>query len=149
MIKYNVLDIAKYFVKSGVLLNHKKLQKMVYYAYSWFLVKNNTNVNNINNRLFESRIEAWVHGPVCPDLYYAYNNNRIAEYTSKQIDEKTRKILNLIIQTYGKYTGEELERMTHIETPWINAREGYSKFERSSKKIKDEDIYNFYSSKIA
>ena len=112
MIEYSVLDIAKYFVNSGVLLNHKKLQKMVYYAYSWYLVKNNTSVHNIKNRLFENRIEAWVHGPVCPDLYYAYNNNRIIEHESKRIDDKTIKVLNLIIETYGKYTGEELEKMT-------------------------------------
>ncbi len=149
MIEYTVLDIAKYFVESGVFLNHKKLQKMVYYAYSWYLVKNNTSVNNIKNRLFENRIEAWVHGPVCPDLYYAYNNNEIIEYKSKQIDKKTIEILNLIIETYGKYTGDQLERMTHIENPWMNAREGYSKYERSNKEIKDEDIYKFYSSKIA
>ncbi len=146
--EYSVLDIAKYFVQSGVLINHKKLQKMVYYAYSWYLVKNNGSIKDINNRLFKNKIEAWVHGPVCPDLYYAYNENKIFEYKSKPIDEKTIKILNLIIETYGKYTGEELEKMTHREAPWINARNGCLKFERSNKKIKDEDIYEFYSSKI-
>lgn len=148
MAEYNVLDIAKYFVKSGVLLNHKKLQKMVYYAYSWYLVENNRNEDSLNNKLFNNRIEAWVHGPVCPDLYYAYNNNKISSYKEKRIDGMTQKILNMIIVIYGKYTGEELERMTHSEGPWKNARSGYSKYERSNVEIKDKDIYEFYSSKI-
>ena len=60
----------------------------------------------------------------------------------------TQKILNMIIVIYGKYTGEELERMTHSEGPWKNARSGYSKYERSNVEIKDKDIYEFYSSKI-
>ena len=149
MKNYNVLDIAKYFVNSGILLSHKKLQKLVYYAYSWSLVKNNKSGNNLNNRLFNSRIEAWVHGPVCPELYYAYNNNKISMYDGKKIDIDTKKILDLIIQIYGKYTGEDLERLTHNEDPWIIARKGYSQYERSSKEVQDTDIYNYYSNRIA
>ena len=149
MKNYNVLDIAKYFVNSGILLSHKKLQKLVYYAYSWYLVKNNKSGNNLNNRLFNSRIEAWVHGPVCPELYYAYNNNKISMYDGKKIDIDTKKILDLIIQIYGKYTGEDLERLTHNEDPWIIARKGYSQYERSSKEVQDTDIYNYYSNRIA
>lgn len=149
MEKYSVLDVAKYFVNSGILLSHKKLQKLVYYAYSWYLVKNNNSSENINNKLFDSRIEAWVHGPVCPELYYAYNNNAITKYNSKVIDIDTKKILDLIVRIYGKYTGEELEKLTHNEEPWKNARRGYSSYERSNKEISDIDIYNFYSSRIA
>lgn len=148
MTQYSVLDISKYFVKSGILLNHKKLQKMVYYAYSWYLVKNNTNSESLKKRLFDSRIEAWVHGPVCPDLYYAYNNNNILTYREKEIDSTTQELLNNIISIYGKYTGEELERMTHNEDPWKKARKGYSMYERSNIEINDKDIYDFYSSKV-
>lgn len=148
MKKYNVLDIAKYFVESGILLSHKKLQKLVYYAYVWYLVKNNTSRDDLKNKLFDSNIEAWVHGPVCPDLYYAYNKNLISSYDIKNIDDNTKKILDLIIRIYGKYTGEELEYMTHNEEPWKNARKGCSEDERSNEQLKDIDIYEFYSSKI-
>lgn len=144
----NVLDIAKYFIDSGMFLNHKKLQKLVYYAYSWYLVKNNKNANNIENRLFDSRIEAWTHGPVCPELYYAYNENKILNYESKIKDEKIIKLLELVIKVYGKYTGEELEEITHNEEPWQKARKDYKTYERSHKKIEDRDIYEFYSNKI-
>lgn len=148
MARFSVLDISKYLVKSGVLLNHKKLQKMVYYAYSWYLVKNNTSSENLKEKLFDNRIEAWVHGPVCPDLYYAYNNNKILTYKEKDIDSATQELLNNVISIYGKYTGEELERMTHTEDPWRMARKGYSKYERSNIEINDKDIYDFYSSKV-
>lgn len=149
MEKYNVLDIAKYFIESGILLNHKKLQKLVYYAYSWYLVKNNISSKDISDRLFNDKIEAWVHGPVCPTLYYSYNDNRIAVYKRKIIDDNTQKILDLIIKIYGKYSGEELEQMTHKEEPWKNARKGCLSYERSNNKIDDIDIHKFYSSKIS
>jgi uncharacterized phage-associated protein len=148
MEKYNVLDIANYMINSKKILSNKKLQKLIYYAYSWYLVKSNNNSRNLNNKLFDSRIEAWVHGPVCPDLYFAYNNNNIKNHTCTKIDEKTKKILDLVLEIYGNYSGDELEYLTHQESPWINAREGYSRFQRCTEKIKDKDIFLFYSHKI-
>ena len=145
--KYDVLDIAKYFIDSELYLSNKKLQKLVYYAYVWYLVKNN-NSNIIKNKLFESKIEAWVHGPVCPKLYYAYNNNTIRDYNVRNIDHDTKKLLEMILAVYGKYNGDTLESFTHREMPWKKAREGYATLERCAQKIEDKDIYEFYSNQI-
>lgn len=147
--KYDVLDIANYMINSKKILSNKKLQKLVYYAYSWYLVKSNVNCQNLNDKLFDSKIEAWVHGPVCPDLYFAYNNNSIKNHSCIKIDEKTKKILDLVLEIYGNYSGDELEYFTHQEMPWLNAREGYSRFQKCTEKIKDKDIYLFYSNKIS
>lgn len=147
--KYNVLDIAKYFFDSGLFLSNKKLQKLVFYAYAWYLVKNNDNSNNIQNKLFNSRFEAWVHGPVCPELYYAYNDNRIRDYVAKPIEDcDVKNVLKIVLNVYGKYSGEELENFTHREEPWKKARNGCSVFERCTNTIKDIDIYEYYSKQI-
>ena len=54
------LDVALYFIKKGVdeknPITNKKLQKLVYYSQAWSLVLN-------NEKLFNEKIEAWVHGP--------------------------------------------------------------------------------------
>ncbi len=148
MSNYNVLEIANYIMNTKKILSNKKLQKLVYYSYVWYLVKNNNSVNNLSNKLFDSKIEAWVHGPVCPELYTAYNMNKIRDYTSTKIDSDTKLVLDAILKVYGNFSGDELEYFSHQETPWQKAREGYSKYQRCNEPIKDEDIYLFYSNKI-
>ena len=65
---YNVFDVANWFISKGD-ISPKKLQKLVYYAYAWYLTFMNDSDNELNNRLFEDRAEAWIHGPVFPKLY--------------------------------------------------------------------------------
>ena len=63
--------IAKYFLTKES-MTQKKLQKLVYYAYAWYIVSFNNNVNRIKHLLFIEKPEAWVHGPVFRTLYDAY-----------------------------------------------------------------------------
>ena len=50
---------------------------------------------------------------------------------------------------YGKYSGNQLENMTHIEDPWKNARLGKKPHERSTQEISDEDIEKYYSALLS
>lgn len=63
----DVYIVAKYFLSKSR-MTHKKLQKLCYYAQAWHCAFYK------NKPLFENRIEAWVHGPVSPELYYRYYN---------------------------------------------------------------------------
>ena len=51
---YTVYDIANWFLSKTDHITNKKLQKLVYYAYSWYLVFNNESANEIELRLFEN-----------------------------------------------------------------------------------------------
>ena len=66
-----VEDVANYFL-SKKSMSPKKLQKIVYYAYGWTLALLNEDIKALDNRLFNEPIEAWVHGPVVPELYTKY-----------------------------------------------------------------------------
>ncbi len=59
-------DVARYFLglatEDGDLITNLKMQKLVYYAYAWTLVKN-------DRKLFDEPIQAWANGPVVPSLY--------------------------------------------------------------------------------
>lgn len=144
--KFKVFGVAKFFLNKEPFMTHKKLQKLVYYGYVWYLVKNNNDKNELKNRLFDDRIEAWVHGPVCRILYDNYLG--ISNCNVQELEQEEIVILNKVWQIYGKYTGAELENLTHKEEPWKIARGALKPEERCNFTIKDEDIYEYYSRKI-
>lgn len=149
MAKYNILSIANYIKdKQGGIISNKKLQKLLFYAYAWYLVENNSNSDKLKNKLFDSRIEAWEHGPVCPEAYYAFKERKLSKDETEDIDCETEDILDIVLDVYGDYSGDELEYFTHQEQPWKNARIGYEKNQRCNELIKDKDIYNYYSERI-
>ena len=59
------------------------------------------------------------------------------------VDEK-REILDAVIKYFGYYNGKALEKMSHYETPWINARKGLLPTENSNNIINKEDIKEYF-----
>ena len=59
----NAVEVAKYFIELDSSLSEIQLQKLTYYAYSWYMVLYN------KEKLFEEQPQAWVHGPVFRSLY--------------------------------------------------------------------------------
>ena len=146
-IKTNIELVANYFL-SRITMNNKKLQKIVYYAYCWYIVNNNDSAN-VRNVLFLEQPEAWIHGPVFPTLYEnyrQYGRDIIPKIEFNElIDEDLRELFEEIIETFGEYDGDQLELMTHNEIPWIEARNNYNTYEYSSKLISLQEIFNYYS----
>ncbi|WP_374717110.1 Panacea domain-containing protein [Geobacillus thermodenitrificans] len=139
----NVYDVAKTFLTFEP-MTHKKLQKLCYYAYSWYLTL-------YGKRLFNNRIEAWVHGPVCPDLYHEYKHYGWQEIETvnelpKSIAENpdVYEFIKEVFESYGHLNGDELEYLTHMEEPWKEARGDLGDLEPCTEKIKDEVIIRFY-----
>lgn len=145
-------DIAKFYLlrasDDGDLITHLKMQKLVYYAYVWSLVR-------IGKKPFDEAIEAWPNGPVVPSLYH-----ELKQYKSMPIDEEyigdAKAIDNLIMsseyadalnQVYEEYapmSAFELVTLSHSEDPWANARSGKKPTDTSSAPIKDSDIVAYY-----
>lgn len=138
------IDVANYFLSKSS-MTHKKLQKMVYYAYSRYIYNNNNDENTIKQVLFDEIPEAWIHGPVFPSIYQIYkkyNWNPIPKYIGAiKIDKFICDFLDRIYSEYNRYNADELEYMTHQELAWKNARNGINWFISSNEKIRLEDIY--------
>lgn len=66
--KYSIEEIKNWFL-SKESMTPKKLQKLLYYAYSWDMVFENEDIDNLDVFLFNEEFEAWVHGPVIPDIW--------------------------------------------------------------------------------
>ena len=150
MLMYSAVDIAKYFASLDREISKIQVQKLVYYSYAWYIVKFNSDENNISKKLFEERPEAWIYGPVFRTLYKEMKRNNFIIYISDKysslIDEKTREFLFIIYDVYGKYCGNKLKDITRLEEPWKIARSKIPKYRvKTRKKINDKDIYKFYS----
>lgn len=141
----NIFAVARYFLSKEP-MSHKKLQKMCYYAQAWYLA-------NYGERLIPNRFEAWVHGPVSPDLYNRYRDwgwENIAQYRGA-VDFEDRSVysfLDEVYKVYGDYDADELESITHRELPWSNARRGIPAGVYSRNPISLNDMRQYYGERI-
>lgn len=142
----SVFQVAAYIL-SKESMNHKKLQKLCFYAQSWYYAYE-------GELLFDEPFEAWIHGPVCPILYKAYKqwgSLNIPQFENLQILElcqKSRQIIDAVYEAYGRFSAEVLEACTHMEYPWQNARRGYKPFEYCRNVISNEEMRQVCLDKI-
>ena len=134
---------------SKKVLTPKQVQKLLYYAYSMYLIKYNKSYKEGEmNKLFEDTIEAWEHGS---DIRNVYDYIKKVDFSNELVackekvtlcDRKTENFIDKVLAVYGNYSGYELEQMTHNESPWQEAMS----IGRNTR-ISDKTIYNFYSKK--
>lgn len=122
-----------------------KLYKLVYYAQAWNLVF-------LMKPLFDSEIQAWIHGPVPIELrasFSKYGNDSIPEPESSNgdfgLDDKELKVLDLVWETYGNLNAHELRNLSHKELPWINARGNSRDSDYANAVIENYDIRDYYA----
>jgi uncharacterized phage-associated protein len=106
--------------------------------------------------MFAEDCEAWVHGPVYPQVYELFRDFKynpiedarfaIFEGTEDALTTNERKVIDLVVNTFGLYSGKVLERITHNEEPWKNARKGYADNIPSNVPLTKESIENYYVS---
>jgi len=104
--------------------------------------------------IFQEDCQAWVHGPVYPEVYelfrdFKYNpidDARFAlfEGTADALTEEEKNVIDLVVNTFGMYGGKVLERITHNEEPWQEARKGYGDSIPSSEFLPKERIMKYY-----
>lgn len=140
----NVYDVAKGFLALES-MTHKKLQKLCYYAQAWHLAL-------FKDRFFNSSFEAWIHGPVCPELYheyreYGWNNIPMVKTMPGSIDEDDMEFIDMIYEAYGELTGDQLEELSHSEDPWREARKGLEEWEPSHNPIDENLMKKYYWAK--
>ena len=105
--------------------------------------------------IFEEDCRAWVHGPVYPEVYelfrdFKYNpidDARFAlfEGTAEALTEEEKNVIDLVVNTFGMYGGKVLERITHNEDPWKEARKRYGDSIPSSELLPKDRIMRYYA----
>lgn len=104
--------------------------------------------------VFEEDCRAWVHGPVYPEVYelfrdFKYNPIDDARFAllhgnAEALTEEEKKVIDLVVNTFGIYGGKILERITHNEDPWMEARKGYCDSIPSGKILPKDRIMMYY-----
>jgi uncharacterized phage-associated protein len=153
-------EVAKYIIahfdSHGDLITNKKLQKLLYYVEAWGLVH--------LGGIIDEEFEAWVYGPVIPNIYHKYSkygyspilNEDIKDYNPENYMSKFKKtenddyfeLIDTVLEQYGDMTAMQLELLSHSEKPWKDARFGLQLFERGDKAINKETMKTYYSSLI-
>jgi len=142
-------NVADYFIrlanKTGSFLSNLKLQKLVYYAQAWHLALHDT-------PLFQEDFEAWVHGPVIPELYQEYKKfgwQPILKDADPKLPKNVEDFLDEVAKEYFACDAYELEQMTHAEDPWNLARgEDMLPDEPCNNVIKQEWMKEYYKSRV-
>lgn len=104
--------------------------------------------------IFTEDCRAWIYGPVYPEVYdlfrdFKYNpidDARFAllEGTADALTDDEKRVIDLVVNTFGIYGGKVLERITHNEDPWKEARKGYGDSIPSSEFLPKERIMKYY-----
>ncbi|HGF1448435.1 TPA: Panacea domain-containing protein [Streptococcus suis] len=145
MKSYTIKQISDWFLFQSS-MTPKKLQKLSYYFEAWGNALFNTSL------IYNTKFEAWVHGPVSPELYQMYRGygwneiEKLDTSNDSEFEEESLFLLESVWETYGDKSANELEALTHSEMPWIKARGNISENEACNNAISTQDMREFYLS---
>ncbi len=127
----NVFDIATFILSKQGPMPAMKLHKLVYYCQAWSLVWD-------EEPLFNEAIKAWTNGPVVPELYEVHKDKFKVEVTDMPgnpeiLNETQKEIVSIVLRDYGSKPSQWLSDLTHLESPWREARRGLSEGERGDR----------------
>lgn len=144
-----IYDISVYLMEHNPDTTNMSLQKILYFL-------NGFSKKFLKYNLFNDLAQAWIHGPVYPEIYdalsYYFNNkidvNEILKDKEIDLSEEEINYINNVSKFFSCYSGSKLRDMSHLTDPWINARKGLSEEEPSNRIIDNKDIENYFSKVI-
>jgi len=137
-----VFQVCNYiFDKSKIKLGEEyditnlKLNKLLYFIYREAL--------SFKINIFENDFRAWKHGPVMPEVYHKYSENKATIIGYDQdtdlfygdLSRKETDIIDKILNEKLSFSGYQLMQQSHMENAWVNARN-----KGDNEKITDDEI---------
>lgn len=145
---YTASQVAKWLLSaidrdSGDSITPLKLQKLIYYAQAWSLA-----LPERARPLFDEDMQAWAHGPVVESVFHEYKH---AGWDALPAPDEVPEIadddaahLSEILSVFGEFSAKHLERMTHAEDPWLEARGDLPPEARSNAVISKDRMTHYY-----
>lgn len=149
--KIDSIVLANYILKHYGPMSHLKLQKLLFYCDAYCLAY-------FGQELISDKFEAWVHGPVSrkvfnelkgasllyADMYYSQIPGIDEDAIFNLLPIDVKDLLTDVLGSLSQWSGIELERATHRERPWIEAREGYAEADKCHNEISKATTLSFY-----
>ena len=113
---YESIVVASYINhlcdKKAIDVNLTKIQKLLYIAYGICLTLH-------NERLTDEKPKLWPYGPVFPTAINKFKKDGYIDKNSLDIDEKSKEILEYVVNKYGQYSARILSEWSHeYGSPW-------------------------------
>lgn len=140
----SIFDVSAFILDRMGATSAMKLQKLAYYSLAWHSVWS-------DEQLFPEHFEAWANGPVSPDLYH-YHRGRFLIAPGDLPGDKTALTedqadsVDRVLNAYGDKSSQWLSDLTHMESPWREARQGIPDGERCNVPIPLASIAEYYTS---
>ena len=125
------------------------LQKILYYIQGIFMV-------NYDRPLFSEECQAWLHGPVYVEVYdmfkgFKYNpieDKRFVIFRDRfqMLTDEEKEVIDMVLNSFGMYSGKTLERITHKEAPWVDAYNGDNVCGYTNEPITKDAIRDYFKS---
>lgn len=125
------------------------LQKMLYFMQGIYMAL-------FDGELFREDCQAWAHGPVYQEVYevfrdFQYHPIEDARFlklgdNGQELSEYETKVIDLVVEAFRPYSGKTLERVTHKEIPWKEARADCLSDQRSNEMIPKASIKKYFRS---
>lgn len=162
----DIKDYAAYvgitMLMKGLTISPLKMQKILYYQQAWHMV-----AFGRKNQLFAIAPQAWVNGPVYPNVYaqykdlvpgmcdhLSYEHFGVTAENAKDKEQELLKRMQLtqdevsltdrVIMLYGSRTQNQLILLTHSEKPWSEMRGGLMPFDYSNRTISLDTMHDYY-----
>lgn len=116
-----------------------KVHKLLYYCQGWHAA-------HFGDPLFTESVMAWEMGPVVGELWYQErNSDESVESGDGELDEGQLNTIGYVVSHYGSLSGNELQRLTHTEEPWMVANRIRVEQGEPSVKIPFDALCTFFS----
>lgn len=141
-----VIDVAAYILDKYGSMTTMKLEKLVFYSQAHCLATH-------GKVLFPEDFQAWVNGPVSPDLYREHRGKfmlRPGELSGavkghKPLEDYVKAEIDYVCSRLSCLTGNQLSARTHNERPWSDARKGFGPSDYCDSIIEKDSIKSYYS----
>ncbi|MDE5630532.1 MAG: DUF4065 domain-containing protein [Bacilli bacterium] len=140
-----IYQVALYIISKYEDTTNMALQKILYF------------VNGFSNKflgsyLFNDLAQAWIHGPVYPDIYdslsyFKYdtiNSNKLLCGYDYELSDEEKKYIDSVAPLFACYSGNCLRNMSHLTDPWIDARQGLKEDEPSERVLEKKDVEKYF-----
>lgn len=140
----SIFDVAKYILEQQGEMSTMKLQKLCYYSQAWSLVWD-------DQALFIEEFHAWTNGPVCKELFYETQGKFSVTVSDEPGDSDNltaiqKETIDAVLKHYASHDAQWLSRLTHMEDPWKQAREGIAPGLPCDNIISKESMGMYYGS---
>lgn len=151
-------DVADYLIlkmaEAGTLPSVHRLNKLLYYVQGWNLAVHGA-------PMFNEKFQAWVHGPIHRGLFNRLTGRDRCLYTLLEVadvrpgfsfdvlSEQERRLVDEVLESYGMYSGTDLQDMSRSEPAWIKARGDLPRAASSESELDEAVMADFFRGKMA